>query len=154
MKENCNCAEETDPLDFIGIGTASINEDGKVPGEIISINEIDNENLRNWLSMIGWGGEKKLLITKEKYNEKTSYTIRLFTEKRMYSIYAHDKRYLGCVMGNRAPLPGEKYKRGADLPDGSFSYSTWVKILASIVGMESLKIEVPICDKEKNENNR
>lgn len=44
--------------------------------------------------------------------------------------------YLGCVMENRAPYPGETHLRGTDLPDGLFNAETWHNILINILNHE------------------
>ncbi|HUU60595.1 MAG TPA: hypothetical protein VMZ50_13730, partial [Phycisphaerae bacterium] len=44
--------------------------------------------------------------------------------------------YLGCVMSNRAPWPGETHTRGGDLADGEFNDETLRKIAADILSKE------------------
>jgi len=65
-------------------------------------------------------------------NTPEEFTIRLYTEKHRYRIKA-TKDYLGCIMVNRKPHPGETWLRGQDLPDGRFSKDTLFEILSSIV---------------------
>lgn len=44
--------------------------------------------------------------------------------------------YLGCVYSNRHPDPGETWRRGNDLADGSLSEETWRRIMEDILSVE------------------
>lgn len=50
--------------------------------------------------------------------------------------------YLGCTATSRTPRAGEEWSRGNDLPDGPFSHTTWVRILAAIVSYEMVRVFV------------
>lgn len=55
-----------------------------------------------------------------KYSDNL-YRLRLFNENREYTIRIDlDRDYIGCVMSNRKPYPGETWTRGSDYPDGEF----------------------------------
>lgn len=87
-------------------------------------------------------------------DEETAYTrLRIYTSRYSYSISAkikpNKKTYMGCISQCRLSDPGEDWKRGRDLPDGSFSASTWNRILNSIVRNELEQISTYIT-KEKS----
>jgi hypothetical protein len=69
----------------------------------------------------------------------------IYTDTYRYCIRA-SSNYLGCQVSARKPDAGEDWHRGNDLADGDFSKDTWNKIIADIVGYESVrsskKIEV------------
>ena len=116
------------------------SEDIIVKEERVTIDQIDNNELISWVKTLG--DDKKLIIRKRNgKNNETNYQINLYTEKHEYVISAHGERYLGCILRNRAPYPGEGHTRGNDLPDGNFSYETWIKIITSIVSHELLQIK-------------
>ena len=67
--------------------------------------------------------------------------LRLFTDRHLYSIVMYPERgekksYVGCVMDNRTPLPGESHTRGGDLADGEFTDATLRRIVADILSKE------------------
>ena len=68
----------------------------------------------------------------------------IFTEKHEYIIRAiereNGKNYLGCIVDNRAPWPGEKHTRGNDLADGDLCQQTWMSILTDIISLELIEI--------------
>ena len=45
--------------------------------------------------------------------------------------------YLGCVMTNCEPDPGETHLRGRDLPDGAFTRDTWARIIQAMCACEA-----------------
>jgi len=65
--------------------------------------------------------------------------VRLFTTKYEYTMTA-SARFLMAGMTCRAPYPGERHRRGRDLPDGDFSRSTWDRIVAAIVRNEAVPL--------------
>lgn len=64
------------------------------------------------------------------YTDRHSYCIAMYPER------GEKKSYLGCVMSNRAPWPGETHTRGGDLADGEFTEETMRRILADILSKE------------------
>ena len=65
----------------------------------------------------------------------------LYTDRHSYSIVMRPefngrKSYLGCVMSNRAPWPGETHTRGGDLADGDFNEETLRRIWSDILSKE------------------
>lgn len=78
-------------------------------------------------------------------------SVQIYTKNHVYTITAinkcasHEKSYLGCILSNRCPEPGEKHTRGADLPDGPLTYRTWNDILTAILFWEIDRInEKPV----------
>ena len=72
---------------------------------------------------------------------KTGLRLRLYTDRHVYSVTMYEAAegkpsYLGCVMSNRAPWPGETHTRGGDLADGEFNDETLRKIAADILSKE------------------
>ncbi|HUU23889.1 MAG TPA: hypothetical protein VM389_15245 [Phycisphaerae bacterium] len=72
---------------------------------------------------------------------KTGLRLRLYTDRHVYSVAMYEAAegkpsYLGCVMSNRAPWPGETHTRGGDLADGEFNDETLRKIAADILSKE------------------
>lgn len=70
---------------------------------------------------------------------------KIYTANNYYAIIARTKEgvvgddgYLGCVVSNRTPRPGEDWTRGRDLPDGAFTKETWDKIVRAIAAYELL----------------
>ncbi len=110
--------------------------------DTISIEEVKSDLLKDWLMSFS---DKKLKITKEIDDRegKDTYRIMFYTEKHKYSIRAVVGRYLGCVMTNRAPYPGEDHTRASDFPDGDFSFSTWLRIVYKILSYELVDIYKP-----------
>lgn len=81
--------------------------------------------------------------------EKKVVKMILFTNENQFSITAIPHRenhpsYLGCIMTCRKPRTGEKWTRGNDCIDGTFTKETWIEILGDIVGMELVDIKRPI----------
>ncbi len=108
---------------------------------VIKIDEIESDLLKDLLKSFD---QKKLQITKEEDRKGLpTYKIRIFTEKHGYSISAVIGHYLGCIMINRSPHPGEDHTRGSDFPDGDFSFSTWLRIVYKILSYEALEIYKP-----------
>lgn len=77
----------------------------------------------------------------------------IFTEKHEYIIRAiereNGKNYLGCIVINRAPWPGEKHNRGNDLADGDLTLETWNNIMSDIISCELIDI-TKFKDKQNN----
>jgi len=109
------------------------------------------DQLMKWVNELRYSGyeEKDCIWTDE--SELRVY-LMLYTNDHSYRISARlpeskgkdDKGYLGCIGSSRKPRAGEDWTRGNDLPDGVFSYETWVRILKGIVGYELVKIQRPI----------
>ena len=82
--------------------------------------------------------------------------VNIYTHTYKYRItakYHKDGRtYLGCTVSCRMPRAGEKWNRGNDLPDGTFSKKTWERIKNAIIGYELVKF-VKTPKEEKEEKN-
>ncbi len=63
------------------------------------------------------------------------FSARMFTPTHEYGLSA-TSTYLGCVVSERTPRPGESWTRGNDLADGPFGEETWLRILTDIVAYE------------------
>jgi len=80
---------------------------------------------------------------------KVGLRLRLYTDRHSYSIVMYGdtgdrtKTYLGCVMSNRAPWPGETHTRGGDLADGEFNDETLRRIAADILSKELHTLVAP-----------
>ena len=81
--------------------------------------------------------------------ENGSVWLRFFTERSRYSITAKPD-YLGAFGKARAPLAGETWCRGRDLPDGNFTKETWDSIMVAVVKNELVTIiaKTPQWDRE------
>jgi len=44
--------------------------------------------------------------------------------------------YIGAIVTNRLPRPGEEHHRGSDMADGPYCAATWTKVLSDILGYE------------------
>lgn len=62
----------------------------------------------------------------------------LYTQRHKFSI-AVKPNYIGAVMSNRFPLPGEDWTRGRDLADGPNTEETWNRILLDILAVELVR---------------
>jgi len=76
---------------------------------------------------------------------QTGWRIKVYTDVNEYRIYADvreggDGAGLGCIASSRKKRPGEDWHRGQDLPDGPFSEATWLRIIKSIIRLETVKI--------------
>lgn len=110
----------------------------QMPSEKVSIKDVVS-----WVEDFFVNGEiefSDIIVNEHKYG--TTLSLSLFTERHKYNITVRDEEsdsgYLGCVMSNRAPYPGETHTRGADLPDGPLNRKTWVSIMDAIIKMEKL----------------
>ena len=129
------------------------------------------EEFDNWLSWIHPHKYHKIdnyIEVAEEGKEDYDYKrVQIYTNEHTYSIVAHlpipnkkradgspDHGYLGCIMSNRKPRPGEDWTRGIDLADGPYSEKTWHEILGDIIGMELERISKhskPRIDVEKEQ---
>jgi len=107
-----------------------------ISGELQEIRSEFGRELWAWLTDFKPYREARIEVVR---NTPEEFTIRLYTEKHRYNIRA-TKDYLGCIMMNRSPVPGETWVRGRDLPDGRFSKDTLFEILSSIVFEELERI--------------
>jgi len=108
---------------------------------IITADDIEDELLKGWISNFP---QEKLKITKEEdRHDSPTYKIHFYTDKHAYHISAVVGHYLGCILINRAPWPGEDHTRGSDFPDGKYQDSTWLRIVHKILSHEMLKIYKP-----------
>jgi len=102
--------------------------------------------------VIDWARELGINKMYIKKNEGKTNELRfsLFTAKHEYKIVAHpkgkSKSYLGCIVYNRSPEPGEEHVRCSDLADGRLSKETWEQIKNDIIATELLPI-VDIVDR-------
>jgi len=107
--------------------------------------------LRDWLKPISrWFDVEKMWRTFEKNEDDFTPRahIELFTASNKYRITFRpsverdspeagpEDGYLGCTVTSRKERPGEDWKRGNDLADGAFHFTTWERIVADIVGYE------------------
>ena len=107
--------------------------------------------LEEWLN-IGGHFKYKMDDCLSINGKENRVNIHLYTKTNEYSISArlpdlkkkNDKGYLGCVASCRTPRAGEFWTRGNDLPDGKFSFETWIEIVSGIVQYELVKIHKPI----------
>ena len=135
MKENaevveCNCTTKT-------TCDSCTPEDNT---KYLSIDDITNEDLKSWLHSIGRYLRDNLLIVE--LDDKSGWSIRLYTAPYEYSVIARPNRYLGAVASCRSPRAGEKHTRGSDLSDGKFCFETWHRILCDIVAYEKVPLEI------------
>jgi hypothetical protein len=72
-----------------------------------------------------------------RHDNHVSYII--CTDNHRYSISA-TPWYLGCIASTTFYRPGEDWTRGNDLPDGPFSYQTWLHIKDAILRYELVKL--------------
>lgn len=94
------------------------------------------KQLVEWLSAYQFFKSARILVLA---NEEDLLRIRLFTTFYHYTIEALDS-YLGCRVSYRAPLPGENWARGNDLPDGKFSLVTLQEIMGAIFFYEAVSV--------------
>lgn len=72
--------------------------------------------------------------------------IYLYTDRNEYRIFVrivdHEEyhTYLSASVKARAPRAGEDWRRGRDLPDGSYSPDTWDRIFKAMLGIELVRI--------------
>lgn len=85
----------------------------------------------------GWMCGKFMSDDKIKVNEPGH--IYFYTNDNEYSI-TFNKDYLGCIVSDRKPLPGENWTRSSDLCDGPFSHDTWLGIMNDILSVELVDI--------------
>jgi len=78
------------------------------------------------------------------------------TIREIVYIYTYNNKYairvvwedgkpgnIGCSVSCRKPRAGEDWTRGNDLPDGPYSYKTWLKIKDAIIKYELVKLVEP-----------
>lgn len=79
-----------------------------------------------------------IIVNEHQFGAKLS--LSLFTKRHNYNLAISDdestRGYLGCIVSNRAPYPGETHTRGSDLPDGPLTLATWTSIMDAIIKME------------------
>lgn len=101
-----------------------------------------NKELVKVLDWVHEFGSNKVHVDEREENKELY--ISLYTDRHEYKILAHPRTksnsYLGCVVYNRAPEPGEEHKRGSDLADGRLTRETWEKIKSDIISTELLPI--------------
>lgn len=80
--------------------------------------------------------------------DKWYMKIRFFTETCQYYITVNprqhlgDRGYLGCTYSLRTPYAGEDWNRGGDLPDGDYSYETFLNMMKGILGNEIVMLDL------------
>jgi len=103
--------------------------------------------LNDWITKLVYPGkvEDFVKVTKD-FNLKGSFTKEFifYTDEYKYKVYAVDRKedegYLGCQVSARKARAGEDWRRGNDLPDGSFTVETWYTILNSIINYELVEL--------------
>lgn len=112
-------------------------------------------NIKGWLKEICRGNRLDPFLEIEtdegegngEYGEY-KFKGHLYTYEHKYTIVAIDRNdsgYLGCVVSTRKPRAGEDWTRGNDLPDGSYSYETWLKIKNAIIAYELVPLFSRFC---------
>lgn len=79
------------------------------------------------------GGSYRALL----YSKKYCYTITC----TLPNINENSKGYLGCIATLRKQYVGEDMVRSNDLPDGTFSKKTFIRIMGKIICKEMVDIE-------------
>ena len=101
-----------------------------------------NKELTKVLDWVHELGFNKVHVKEEEENKELR--LSLFTDRHEYKISAHPRTksvsYLGCIVYNRAPEPGEEHLRSSDLADGRLTRETWEKIKSDIISTELLPI--------------
>jgi hypothetical protein len=101
-----------------------------------------NKELAKVLEWVRELGFNKVQVRSEERTK--ALNLSLYTDHYEYRITAHPRTksnsYLGCIVYNRAPLPGERHLRSYDLTDGSIARETWEKIKNDIISTELLPI--------------
>lgn len=87
------------------------------------------------------GADEKVALGGRSPEGREGLRLRLYTDRHVYAVVMYPERegrksYLGCVMDNRAPWPGETWTRGGDLADGEFTDDTLRQIWADILSKE------------------
>lgn len=94
----------------------------------------------DWVHELGFN---KVHMAEEKEGTK-ELSLSLFTDQHEYKVSAHPRTkshsYLGCIVYNRAPQPGEYHIRSSDLADGRLTRETWEKIKSDIISTELLPV--------------
>ena len=94
-----------------------------------------------WAKELGFD---KVHVSPKQEEKKNELHFSLFTPKHEYKVVAHprgkSKSYLGCIVYNRAPEPGEDRIRSSDLADGRLSRETWEQIKNDIIATELLPV--------------
>jgi hypothetical protein len=104
-------------------------------------------SLEYWAMQLVFPGKIKDFIKETKnfkYDNCCYKEFSFYTYEYKYRIYAIDRTenngYLSCQVSARKARAGEDWIRGNDLIDGSFTKTTWNKILNSIVNYELVKL--------------
>ena len=111
-------------------------------------NNKERKRNKELIKVLDWvrelGGNK--VHVKEEEGSK-ELRLSLFTDRHEYKILSHPRTksasYLGCIVYNRAPEPGEEHLRCSDLADGRLSRETWERIKSDIISTELLPVLVP-----------
>jgi hypothetical protein len=100
-----------------------------------------------WFKKLIFPGDVKDFIksTKDFNSEGTHHKEYVFyTDEYKYRIVAIDRPdddgYLGCGVSARKARPGEDWRRGNDLPDGTLNEESWLRILNAIINYELVEL--------------
>jgi len=103
--------------------------------------------LNKWITRLVFPGLTKDFIKETKnfkYEDSLYKELSFYTYEYKYIIYAIDRvendGYLSCQVCARKARAGEDWIRGNYLIDGSFTKSTWNKILNSIINYELVEL--------------
>ena len=119
------------------------------------------KDIKSWLKEIcRW--DRFDWFVKVVKDEDETFICTVYTHDHKYHIVAHDrdnkeKNYLGCTASTRKPRAGEDWERGNDLPDGPYTYKTWLQIKNAIVAYELVKVvrkQKRIVDNPENNQSR
>lgn len=125
---------------------------------LLSVAQLDelflSEWPRKWLQSIApYGNVKRtMLVYTLKNAQVPTVNVKFYTENNEYTILMVGREsdggkkhgYLGCVLRNRKERPGELWKRGCDLPDGTFEEKTWERIKCAIIAHEIKNLQIEL----------
>ncbi len=92
-----------------------------------------------WLAEVCPYGKEPLRFFRFTEHEDGRGTVVFCTGVHSYHISFTDT-YLGCTASCRMQRPGETWTRGSDLPDGTFCYATFQRIIHRIVEYELVEL--------------
>lgn len=116
--------------------------------DLISLDEMKKlgyANFAKWLGNIAkYNNTKKTMLLFKDRTQNRVFII-FYTAENKYHISAVKKEnggsYMGCILINRKPRPGEDWGRGSDLPDGKYTKQTWDAIVNRIIAMEMKNLQ-------------
>ena len=109
--------------------------------------EVRKFDYKDWLKeIVPHENEECYVKNREEESSPDRFRERfyIYTRDHVYAITVAwkegNKGYMGCVVSCRKPRAGEDWTRGNDLPDGPYSYETWIKIKNAIIKKELVKV--------------